>query len=54
MPSVQTRIIDGNIGVANGALHIVDRPLVQYINPDISAVLDKYSTSNSNGLPSIR
>jgi hypothetical protein len=52
MPTVQTRIIDGNIRVANGAVHIVDRPLMQYLNPDISAVLDKYSTTSS--LPSIR
>ena len=54
MLNVQTRIIDGNIGVANGAIHVVDRPLMQYINPDITTVLDKYSSSNANGLPSIR
>ena len=54
MPSVQTRIVNGNYRVANGVVHIVDKPLMQYVNPDITVVLDKYTSSNTNGLPSIR
>jgi hypothetical protein len=49
-----TEIVDGNIGVVNGAIHVVNKPLFKYINPDITIALDKYTSSNANGLPSIR
>ena len=49
-----TTVVDGNIGVVNGAVHVVSKPLFKYINPDITVALDKYTSSNANGLPSIR
>jgi hypothetical protein len=53
--SIQARIIDGNSRVANGVLHVVDRPLIQYINPDITNVLDKYANAQAGtGSPSFR
>ncbi len=53
-PSIMTEIVDGNIGVVNGAIHVVNKPLFKYINPDITIALDKYTSSNAKGLPSIR
>lgn len=53
-PNLQARILDGNTRVANGVIHVLDRPLMQYVNPDITNVLDKYSTSQSSGTQSFR
>ena len=53
--NIQARIVDGNSRVANGVLHVVDRPLIQYINPDITNVLDKYASAQAGtGSPSFR
>ena len=53
-PSLKAEIVKGDIRSSNGVIHTIDNVLVEYLNPNIIDVLDKYTSANIAGAPAVR
>ena len=50
MPSVETTLVDADFAVLNGVVHIVDKPLMKFLIPDIIRGLEDYASKSEQSI----